>query len=198
MNGLEIPQSGSIDVFGESLLTGGEPARSVRLRMEMIFQGFNLYANKTALENVMLAPRHLLGMSRSEAEAHARARLDDLEITELADAFPFQLSGGQQQRVAIARAIAKRPDILLLDEPTSALDPELVSSVLDLIERIAATGLTIVCVTHELGFARRLADRAVFLEDGVIVEQGPPGDMFSAPQISPPGRISWSHHALML
>ncbi len=183
-NGLEWPQAGRIEILGMSLTPDEKQLRAMRRRMEMIFQSFNLYANRTALQNVALAPRYLLGMSHHDAETLARSKLDELGIADLADAYPFQLSGGQQQRVAIARALAKQPDILLLDEPTSALDPELVQSVLDTIEQVSTDGLTVVCVTHELGFARRLADRAVFMDGGVIVEQGPPDRLFSAPASS--------------
>ena len=181
-NGLEWPQAGSIEVLGMGLTPDEKRLRSMRLRMEMIFQSFNLYTNRTALQNVALAPRFLLGMSYRDAEVLALSKLDELGIADLADAYPFQLSGGQQQRVAIARALAKKPDILLLDEPTSALDPELVQSVLDTIEQVATVGLTVACVTHELGFARRLADRAVFMDGGLIVEQGPPEKLFAAPE----------------
>jgi glutamate transport system ATP-binding protein len=181
INGLERPQSGEVRVLGENIHRNAATLRTARLRTEMIFQNFNLYSNKTVLENVTLAPRHLLKMTQEEAEATARTRLAELGVDHLASSYPFQLSGGQQQRVAIARALAKSPEILLLDEPTSALDPELVQSVLSTIERIARDGLTIICVTHELGFARRLADRAIFVDDGVIVEQGTPGDLFERP-----------------
>jgi len=181
VNGLEVPKSGTVHVMGENIHGSSVALKQARMRTEMIFQNFNLYSNKTVLENVTFAPVHLLNMSPKEAEKVALSHLADLEVDHLISSFPFQLSGGQQQRVAIARALAKSPDILLLDEPTSALDPELVQSVLGVIERIAQSGLTVICVTHELGFAKRLADRAVFMDDGAIIEQGTPSVLFEQP-----------------
>lgn len=181
MNGLEVPKSGSVRVMGQDIHCSAATLKEARMRTEMIFQNFNLYSNKTVLENVTFAPVHLLKMSRKDANKVAMTHLAELEVDHLAASFPFQLSGGQQQRVAIARALAKSPDILLLDEPTSALDPELVQSVLGAIERIAQKGMTIICVTHELGFASRLADRVVFMSDGTIVEQGEPSRLLTRP-----------------
>lgn len=181
VNGLEVPKSGTVSVMGKNIHCSDVALKDARMRTEMIFQDFNLYSNKTVLENVTFAPMHLLNISRKEADKLALSHLEELEVDHLVSSFPFQLSGGQQQRVAIARALAKSPDILLLDEPTSALDPELVQSVLGAIERISQNGLTIICVTHELGFARRLADRAVFMSDGIIVEQGVPDALFEQP-----------------
>lgn len=181
MNGLEVPKSGMVSVMGKDIHCSAGALKEARMRTEMIFQDFNLYSNKTVLENITFAPMHLLNMSHKEADKVALSHLEELEVDHLVSSFPFQLSGGQQQRVAIARALAKSPDILLLDEPTSALDPELVQSVLGAIERISQKGLTIICVTHELGFARRLADRAVFMSDGTIVEQGVPSALFEQP-----------------
>ncbi len=182
MNGLEKPKSGTVSIMGENIHRTAATLKQARMQTEMIFQGFNLYSNKTVLENVTFAPRHLLNMPHKEAENIAMSHLADLEVDHLVSSYPFQLSGGQQQRVAIARALAKSPDILLLDEPTSALDPELIHSVLSAIERISQNGLTIICVTHELGFARRLADKAVFMSDGIIVERGAPDILFSNPE----------------
>jgi polar amino acid transport system ATP-binding protein len=181
VNGLARPDRGEIRVFGETL---GRPSTRIaaRRRMGMIFQQFNLYSMRTVLENVMLAPVSALGMPRGDAETLARASLARVEVGELAHKFPFQISGGQQQRVAIARALAMRPEILLLDEPTSALDPELIQSVLDLILSLAEDGMTILCVTHEIDFARRLADRVLFMVDGRIAEEGAPASMLRAPR----------------
>lgn len=181
INGLNKPDSGQVHVFGHDIGKASH-LRSARLRMEMIFQGLHLYSNRTVLENVTLAPMRLLGLSKTEAEELAFWQLDALEIAELADSYPFQLSGGQQQRVALARALAKSPDILLLDEPTSALDPELVQSVLSAIEKATDKGMTTVTVTHEIGFARRQAQRVIFICEGAIVEEGPPSDIFVQPK----------------
>ena len=156
--------------------------QAARRRTATIFQHFNLFTMKTALENVALGARQLHGLARAEADALARKLLERVGVGRLAGQYPFQLSGGEQQRVAIARALATDPKLLLLDEPTSALDPELVKGLLMLIEDVVAAGnLTVICVTHELGFARRLADRAVFLAAGRIVEEGPPADLLARP-----------------
>ena len=181
MNGLAAPQTGRVRVFGGDL-AHAEALRTCRRHSDMIFQSFHLYANRTVLENVALAPIHVLGLPRHAAEAEAMRHLEAMEIDHLRSAYPFQLSGGQQQRVALARALAKSPDILLLDEPTAALDPELVGSVLLAIERATAKGMTTVTVTHELGFARRQAHRVIFMADGRIVEEGTPDALFAAPR----------------
>lgn len=181
LNGLERPEAGAIRLFGQDILRDGRALRAARLRMGMIFQQFNLYSGRTALENVALAPRKLGGLSATAAQDRALETLDRVGMADFAERYPFQLSGGQQQRVAIARALAMEPEVLLLDEPTSALDPELVRGVLDLIAEIAAEGMTIVCATHEMGFARRVGDRILFLCDGRIVEAGAPAALFTAP-----------------
>lgn len=182
VNGLERPDDGDVLIFGESLAARGASLLSARRRMGMIFQHFNLYSMKTVLENVILAPIAVAGLSRDEAEQRARACLFRVGVAMVADKYPFQISGGQQQRVAIARALAMQPEILLLDEPTSALDPELIQSMLDLIQSLAADGMTILCVTHEINFARRIADRILFMADGQIAESGTPVDVLDAPR----------------
>lgn len=181
INGLVRPGAGAVRVFGEDI---SSPAalQSIRLRTEMIFQSFNLYSNRTALGNVMLAPERLLGMPRAAAEKLAREQLEAVGIGHLAHAYPFELSGGQQQRVALARAFAKSPELMLFDEPTSALDPELVQGVLGLIEAATTKGITTVTVTHELGFARRQAQRMLFMCEGRILEDGAPADLLDRPR----------------
>jgi len=180
VNGLAEPDRGEVRVFGRSL--GDAAGRlAARRRMGMIFQQFNLYSMRTVLDNVMLAPLSVLGMRRDAAETLARESLARVDVAELAGKYPLQISGGQQQRVAIARALAMRPEILLLDEPTSALDPELVQSMLELILRLAGDGMTVLCVTHEMDFARRLADRVAFMVEGRIAEQGAPEALLRSP-----------------
>jgi ABC-type polar amino acid transport system ATPase subunit len=147
-----------------------------------VFQQFNLFPHKTALANITMPLRHVKKLGKREAEAVARERLGDVGLASKANARPVQLSGGQQQRVAIARALAMDPDVMLFDEVTSALDPELVKDVLDVMRRLAGGGMTMVVVTHEMGFAREVADRVVFMDDGLIVEDGPPADMFANPR----------------
>ena len=148
----------------------------------MVFQQFNLFPHLTVLENLCLSPVNVAGLSRDEAVALAMRYLERVHIAEQADKYPAQLSGGQQQRVAIARALCMNPKIMLFDEPTSALDPEMIKEVLDLIEELAADGMTMICVTHEMGLARAVADRVVFMDEGRIVEQSPPDRFFAAPQ----------------
>ena len=180
INGLEIPNAGKVRIFGQPIAQQAALTQA-RRRMGTIFQGFNLYSMRTVIDNVMLAPRKVLKLPRRAAEDLARECLRRVDVAELADRYPFQISGGQQQRVAIARALAMRPEILLLDEPTSALDPELIHSVLDLLESLTATGMTVVCATHEIRFARQLSDRVVFLDEGRIVEEGPPSRVLRTP-----------------
>ncbi|SHJ38888.1 polar amino acid transport system ATP-binding protein [Tessaracoccus bendigoensis DSM 12906] len=153
-----------------------------RSRVGMVFQRFNLFPHMTALANVMEAPRQVLRMSKGEAERDAREQLERVGLADRADHYPSQLSGGQQQRVAIARALAMKPELMLFDEPTSALDPELVGEVLTVMQDLAASGMTMVVVTHEVGFAREVADQVVFMDDGVIVESGPPAAVIDNPQ----------------
>jgi polar amino acid transport system ATP-binding protein len=169
---------------GDKLVPADEKhLRHVRQRVGMVFQQFNLFPNMRVLRNITEAPIRVLGVPRDEAEARARELLDMVGLAEKADAHPTQLSGGQQQRVAIARALAMRPDVLLLDEVTSALDPELVAGVLDVLRQIAAsTDITLLCVTHEMGFARDVSDRVLMFDQGRIVEEGPPGKLLTEPE----------------
>ena len=148
----------------------------------MVFQQFNLFPHLSVLANLTLAPMRTLKLSHAEAEARARLYLERVRIPEQADKYPKQLSGGQQQRVAIARSLCMEPDVMLFDEPTSALDPEMISEVLDVMVGLAQEGMTMVCVTHEMGFARQVADRVVFMDDGEIIEQAPPDQFFDNPQ----------------
>jgi ABC-type polar amino acid transport system ATPase subunit len=148
----------------------------------MVFQSFNLFPHMTALENIMLAPMKVRRLSRADAEKTARALMTRVGLAEKADHYPANLSGGQQQRVAIARALAMQPQIMLFDEPTSALDPEMINEVLDVMTSLARDGMTMMCVTHEMGFARRVAHRVVFMDAGQIVEEGTPQDFFASPK----------------
>lgn len=156
--------------------------KELLLEMGMVFQHFNLFPHKTVLENLMLAPITVKGMSKEEAEPLAAKLLSDVGLSDKADQYPSKLSGGQKQRVAIARALAMQPKIMLFDEPTSALDPELVGEVLNVMKKLAEEGMTMLCVTHEMGFAREVADRVVFMADGVIMEDSAPEEMFNNPQ----------------
>ena len=181
INLLEDYQRGEVLVDGEKVVRGPALAR-VRAEVGMVFQSFNLFPHLTALANVALGPLRVRHMSRPAANERAQALLARVELAEHAHKFPAQLSGGQQQRVAIARALAMEPKVLLFDEPTSALDPEMVGEVLDVMQSLAHTGVTMVIVTHEMGFARRVANRIVFMESGQVVEQAPPDQFFSAPR----------------
>ncbi len=156
--------------------------KELMLEMGMVFQHFNLFPHKTVLENLMLAPMTVKGKTKEEIEPLARKLLNDVGLSEKADEYPSKLSGGQKQRVAIARALAMQPKIMLFDEPTSALDPELVGEVLNVMKKLAEEGMTMLCVTHEMGFAREVADRVVFMADGVIMEEAAPEEMFNHPQ----------------
>ena len=183
INGLEVFQEGSLTVDGKPLLHESAMAmRELRQRVGMIFQGFNLFPHLTVGKNVMLAPTLVKKRSKPEAEAQAKKLLARVGLAEKFDAMPDQLSGGQQQRVAIARALAMEPAVLLCDEITSALDPELVGEVLRVVESLADEGMTLLMVTHEMSFARRVSDRLVFMHAGRIHEMGPPEQIFSAPQ----------------
>jgi len=182
LNRLEEPTSGSVTVDGIDMLDPRTDINKARQRIGMVFQSFNLYPHMTALGNVALALRKVRGLSRAEAEAKARAALERVHLADRAEHYPLQLSGGQQQRVAIARAIALEPRVMLFDEPTSALDPELVGGVLAVMRELREDGMTMVVVSHEMGFARAAADRVVFMADGMIVETGRPEEIFTAPQ----------------
>lgn len=182
LNRLEESTAGTIEVDGYEITSKKININKVRENIGMVFQQFNLFANKTVLKNIMFAPVELKKMTKDEAKEKAMALLTRVGLADKADAFPHQLSGGQQQRVAIARALAMNPDIMLFDEPTSALDPEMVGEVLQVMKELAAEGMTMVVVTHEMGFARDVADRVVFMSDGVIVEEGTPEEIFSNPQ----------------
>ncbi|HJS37449.1 MAG TPA: amino acid ABC transporter ATP-binding protein [Burkholderiales bacterium] len=182
VNGLEPYQAGKVAVDGIELGNDSKAIEAVRLEVGMVFQSFNLFPHLTALENLTLAPIWVRRMPRRAAEAHALQLLERVRIAEQAHKYPAQLSGGQQQRVAIARALAMRPKIMLFDEPTSALDPEMIKEVLDVMVELAAEGMTMVVVTHEMGFARTVADRVVFMDRGEIVESAPPKAFFEAPR----------------
>jgi general L-amino acid transport system ATP-binding protein len=181
INLLEDYQRGEVRVDGEKVLRGKALAK-VRAEVGMVFQSFNLFPHLSALHNVALGPLRVRGMPRAQADERARALLVKVGLADHCDKLPGQLSGGQQQRVAIARALAMEPKVLLFDEPTSALDPEMVGEVLAVMQALAHTGVTMVIVTHEMGFARRVADRVVFMEAGVVVEQAPPEQFFGAPR----------------
>jgi ABC-type polar amino acid transport system ATPase subunit len=182
VNGLERVQSGDVVVLGESLTRRGVNLPALRTRVGMVFQSFNLFPHMTALENIMLAPMKVKRLPRAEADKLARALLERVGLREKADNYPANLSGGQQQRVAIARALAMQPKIMLFDEPTSALDPEMINEVLDVMTLLAREGMTMMCVTHEMGFARRVAHRVVFMDEGQVVEEGTPDEFFRAPK----------------
>jgi polar amino acid transport system ATP-binding protein len=182
MNLLERPTGGTITLFGTVLTSRGVHLPTVRRRVGMVFQSFNLFSHMTVLQNVAEGPRTVLGMSRKDAEQVAMELLEKVGLADKARHRPNQCSGGQQQRVAIARALAMRPEIMLFDEPTSALDPELRAEVLEVMRQLAAEGMTMVVVTHEMGFARKVATRAIFIDDGVIVEEGLPGVILREPQ----------------
>lgn len=182
LNLLEQPTSGKIWINGKEITDRKVNIMEVRKNIGMVFQQFNLFPHMTVLENCTLAPRRVRGVSKEEAEATARRYLERVRIPEQANKYPAQLSGGQQQRVAIARALCMNPKIMLFDEPTSALDPEMVQEVLDTMIDLAEGGMTMLCVTHEMGFAQKVADRVVFMDEGEIVEIAPPGDFFTRPQ----------------
>ncbi len=182
INHLETPTSGEIWVDGILVNNDTKNINAVRAEVGMVFQQFNLFPHLTALQNVMLAQRVVRKRSEEEARRIAMQQLERVGIPEKADAYPAQLSGGQQQRVAIARALAMNPKIMLFDEPTSALDPEMIKEVLDVMLELARSGMTMVVVTHEMGFARNAADEVIFMDHGRIVEQGPPEQFFVAPR----------------
>jgi polar amino acid transport system ATP-binding protein len=181
VNLLEPVNSGRIQFLGEEITEPGVDVNDVRRQIGIVFQAFNLFPHMTVLRNVTLAPREVLRRSRAEAEADAVELLRRFGLADKRDDYPDRLSGGQQQRVAIVRALAMRPELMLLDEVTSALDPELVGEVLNVIRELAAAGMTMLIATHEMSFAREIADQVCFLDEGVILEQGPPDRIFSAP-----------------
>ena len=182
INRLETIDSGEILIEGEPLPQEGKELTRMRAELGMVFQSFNLFSHMTILDNVTLGPREVLGMGREEAEAQAMELLARVGVAEQARKVPAQLSGGQQQRAAIARSLAMRPKAMMFDEPTSALDPEMINEVLDVMVELARGGMTMVVVTHEMNFARRVADRVVFMADGQIVEQAPPDRFFDHPE----------------
>ena len=182
LNLLEMPTSGSIIFDGVDITDKKVNINRHRQKMGMVFQHFNLFPHMTVLKNLTSAPMKLLKLSKSEAEERAMQLLKRVGLDDRADAYPAMLSGGQKQRIAIIRALAMQPDVMLFDEPTSALDPEMVGEVLDLMKELAAEGMTMVVVTHEMGFAREVADRIVFMADGVIVEEAPPSEFFTGSQ----------------
>ena len=181
INRLETVSAGTVEIDGEPLPAEGRELARLRAQVGMVFQSFNLFAHRTVLQNITLAPVKVRRLPRAQATAAARALLDRVGLADKADAYPAQLSGGQQQRVAIARALAMEPKVLLFDEPTSALDPEMIQEVLDVMVELAREGMTMIVVTHEMGFARRAADRIVFMDDGRVVEDAPPEQFFAHP-----------------
>lgn len=182
INRLEAHQNGVIRVEGVELGDDKTSINAIRSEVGMVFQQFNLFPHLSVLENLTLGPMKARGLSRADAETRAREYLERVRIPEQADKRPIELSGGQQQRVAIARSLCMEPKILLFDEPTSALDPEMISEVLDVMVELAEEGMTMIVVTHEMGFARKVADQMVFMDDGEIVETGPPAEFFEAPK----------------
>jgi len=182
INRLEEHNSGTITVNGHELTDSVKDIDAVRSEVGMVFQSFNLFPHMTVLKNLMLAPRLVRKADKSEAEATARQYLERVKIPDQADKYPSQLSGGQQQRVAIARALCMNPEIMLFDEPTSALDPEMINEVLEVMTDLAQGGMTMICVTHEMGFARSVADKVVFMDQGEIVEMAPPVEFFENPE----------------
>ena len=182
VNRLETIDSGEILVEGAPLPQEGKELAAMRAELGMVFQSFNLFAHMTVLQNVMLGPVEVLGVSKAEAEKRALELLERVGVASQANKVPAQLSGGQQQRVAIARSLAMRPKAMLFDEPASALDPEMINEVLDVMVGLARAGMTMIVVTHEMNFARRVADRVVFMADGAIVEEGTPDEFFDHPK----------------
>ncbi|MBQ1473995.1 MAG: amino acid ABC transporter ATP-binding protein, partial [Ruminococcus sp.] len=182
LNKLEDATSGTIEIDGYDITDKKMNINKVRENIGMVFQQFNLFQNMTVIKNIMMAPVMLKKMTKEQAEQKAKELLARVGLSDKADSFPGELSGGQQQRVAIARALAMNPDIMLFDEPTSALDPEMVGEVLDVMKELAAEGMTMIVVTHEMGFAREVSDRVLFMADGVICEQGTPEEVFGNPQ----------------
>ena len=182
LNLLEIPTGGTITFDGQEITAPGVDINKVRRHMGMVFQHFNLFNNLTVKDNIMLGPVKQKLMTKEEAEAEAMRLLKLVNLEEKADAYPAQLSGGQKQRIAIVRSLAMKPRVMLFDEPTSALDPEMVGEVLELMKKLADDGMTMVVVTHEMGFAREVATRVVFMDEGIIMEENTPQEIFNNPQ----------------
>ena len=182
LNLLETPTEGTITVDGEEITAKGMDINRIRQKMGMVFQQFNLFPHKTVMGNITMAPMALKKISKEEAEAKAEELLKRVGLLDKADAYPAQLSGGQKQRIAIARALAMEPEIMLFDEPTSALDPEMVGEVLEVMTDLAKAGMTMVVVTHEMGFAREVSNRVLFMDGGYILEEGEPEQIFGNPQ----------------
>lgn len=182
LNLLELPTSGEIYFEGVDINAPHVNINKHRQKMGMVFQHFNLFPNMTVLGNMTLGPHKLLKKSKAEAEAKARELLEIVGLSDRADSYPSQLSGGQKQRIAIVRALCMEPDVMLFDEPTSALDPEMVGEVLDVMKRLAKEGMTMVVVTHEMGFAREVGSRVVFMDGGTVIEQGTPSEIFDNPK----------------
>ena len=182
LNLLEKPTGGSVIFEGTDITAPGVNINVMRRRMGMVFQHFNLFPHMTVLKNLTLGPVQLLGKKPAEADQKAMQLLERVGLADRADAYPNQLSGGQKQRIAIVRALCMEPDVMLFDEPTSALDPEMVGEVLDVMKELAHEGMTMAVVTHEMGFAREVADRVIFMDEGVIVEQGTPEQIFASPK----------------
>ena len=182
LNLLETPTSGEIVFEGQSITDDKCDINKIRQKMGMVFQHFNLFPNMTILKNITLAPVRTGLMNKEQAEKKARELLKRVGLEDKADSYPAQLSGGQKQRIAIVRALCMQPEVMLFDEPTSALDPEMVGEVLDVMKELAKTGMTMVCVTHEMGFAREVADRVLFMDEGKILEEGTPAEIFTSPK----------------
>ena len=182
LNLLEVPTEGEIYVDGHNILAKGADINIHRQKMGMVFQHFNLFPHMTILRNMTIAPMKLLGKSRAEAEALAMELLEKVGLADRAGSYPSQLSGGQKQRVAIVRALCMQPDVMLFDEPTSALDPEMVGEVLEVMKSLAHDGMTMIVVTHEMGFAREVGSRVIFMADGRIIEEGEPNELFANPK----------------
>ncbi|NLM49344.1 MAG: amino acid ABC transporter ATP-binding protein [Clostridiaceae bacterium] len=182
LNLLEVPDKGEIIIDGEAITDPKSDVNKLRQKMGMVFQQFNLFPHLTIMDNITLAPRKVKGINKKDAEEKAIELLKKVGLVDKAQSYPNQLSGGQKQRIAIARALAMEPEIMLFDEPTSALDPEMVGEVLNVMRELANEGMTMVVVTHEMGFAREVASRVLFMDEGVIVEQNPPDKIFTNPQ----------------
>ncbi len=182
LNMLETPTKGTITIDGEEITAKGKDLNRIRQKMGMVFQQFNLFPHKTVMGNITMAPMVLKKMSKEEAEAKAEELLRKVGLLDKAAAYPTQLSGGQKQRIAIARALAMEPEIMLFDEPTSALDPEMVGEVLEVMKSLADAGMTMVVVTHEMGFAREVSNRVLFMDSGYVMEEGAPEQIFTDPQ----------------